>query len=112
MKERARSGEEAGAGSETLPLRQRAERNGGARQRRTMLPHGRTKRRGASWESEPCAAADAALDEDTMAHGVSSGERKKKKKKKASRCDVKCSLVVFNCREASGSFRGNFFSLS
>lgn len=34
-----RSGEEAVAGSETLPLRQRAERNGGARQRRSRCSH-------------------------------------------------------------------------
>lgn len=77
MKERARSGEEASKGSETLPLRQRAERNEGARQRRTLLPHGRTKRRGASWESEPCTAADAMLDEHTMERMRKSNRKKR-----------------------------------
>lgn len=49
--------------SKTLPLRQRAERNGRGRQSRALLSHNRTKGRGASWESEPCAAAaDAMLD--------------------------------------------------
>lgn len=48
--------------SKTLPLRQRAERNGRGRQSRALLSHNRTKGRGASWESEPCAAAAAMLD--------------------------------------------------
>lgn len=67
MEERERSGLEEREESETLPLRQRAERNEGGRQSRTLLSHGRTKRRGASWESEPCVATDAMLDEHTMA---------------------------------------------
>lgn len=64
MEERA-SSEEEKEKSKTLPLRQRAERNRRGRQSRTLLSHNRTKRRGASWESEPCAAADAMLDGNT-----------------------------------------------
>ena len=52
--------------SETLPLRQRAESNEGGRQSRTMLSHSRTKRGGASWESEAYAATDAMLDKHAM----------------------------------------------
>lgn len=62
MGELERSGAEEKEKSKTLPLRQRAERNERGRQSRTLLSHNRTKRRGASWESEPCAAADAMLD--------------------------------------------------
>lgn len=66
----------------------------GARQRRALLPHGRTKRRGASWESEPCVTATAAPDELTMAHARASyGEKKRR--------DAKSSLVIFNCRKGS-----------
>lgn len=68
MKERERSEGEEREESETLPLRQRAERNERGRQSRSLLSHGRTKRSGASWESEPCAAADAMLDDQTMVH--------------------------------------------
>lgn len=73
----------------------------GVRQRRTLLPHGRTKRRGASWESEPCAAAaaTAALDKLTMAHvHGSNGEH-----------DGKCSPVKFNCRKGSKQLPSLFF---
>lgn len=55
-KERKRFGVGEKEASETLPLRQRAKRNERGRQSRTLLSHSRTKRRGASWESEPCAA--------------------------------------------------------
>lgn len=68
MKEQETSEVEEREESETLPLRQRAERNERGRQSRTLLSHRRTKRRGASWEPEPCAATDAILDKHTMAH--------------------------------------------
>lgn len=68
MKEREGSEAEEREESETLPLRQRAERNERGRQSCTLLSHSRTKRGGASWESEPCAATDAMLDKHAIAH--------------------------------------------